>query len=257
MSPSQTTLPTIAIIAGAWQNSEHYEPLRRALGARGYDTVCRSPPSVTLPHGDTDLEADAAFVHDEILLPIIEKGNEVIVLMHSFAGVYGGSGVKGLAKSVRAAEGKQGGIIALVYLACPCVPSGVSTLQLMGIGEELTPWVKLDNGLLTVPDPTPLLFHKLPAGEAAEWASMMRHQAIKPMQSIVTYAPFEDDAYKGHIAYITCRDDQMVHPPAQKKFIAVSGVEVTTELPTSHMPWLEEPDLTVETIINTAEKIRM
>ncbi|KAI0870486.1 hypothetical protein GGS24DRAFT_504694 [Hypoxylon argillaceum] len=243
----------------AERNSENYEPLRQALASKGYDTVCRSPPSVSLPHGDTDLEADATFVHDQVLLPLIQEGKEVVVLMHSFAGVYGACGTKGLAKSVRSAAGQHGGVIALVFLASPCVPSGATTLGLMGIGEELLPWVVLDKstGLLTVPDPTPLLFHKLPANEASKWAAKMKHQAIKPMQSVVQYAPFEDDAYIGHIAYIRCRDDQMVHPPAQTKFIAVSGIQVTAELPTSHMPWLEDADLTAETIIAMTRKVRM
>jgi hypothetical protein len=137
-------LPTIAIIPGAWQNTENYAPLRQALADRGYDTVCQSPPSVTLSHGDTDLEADANFVHDQVLGPLIEQGKDVVVLMHSFAGVYGSCGVKGLAKSTRERAGEKGGVVALLYLASPCVPAGVSTLQLMGVGEDLLPWVKLD-----------------------------------------------------------------------------------------------------------------
>ncbi|KAI9743406.1 MAG: hypothetical protein M1818_003253 [Claussenomyces sp. TS43310] len=87
-----------------------------------------------------DLDADIAFVHDEILHPPVNDGKEVIVVMHSFAGVYGGGAVKGLSK----AAGRLGGIIALVYVAAACVPSGVSTLKLMGIGEEILPWASLD-----------------------------------------------------------------------------------------------------------------
>jgi hypothetical protein len=143
--PGSDPLPTIAIIPGAWQNTENYAPLRQALADRGYDTVCQSPPSVTLSHGDTDLEADANFVHDQVLLPLIEhQCKDVVVLLHSFAGVYGSCGVKGLAKSTRAHADKRGGVVALLYLASPCVPAGVSTLQLMGVGEDLLPWVELD-----------------------------------------------------------------------------------------------------------------
>lgn len=111
-------------------------------------------------------------------------------------------------------------------------------------------------GLLTVPDPTPLLFNKLPADEAAKWASKMKHQAIKPMKSIVTYAPFSDEAYKGHIAYIKCSEDQMVHPPSQEKFIAVAGIQVTDELHTSHMPWLDDAAMTADKIISVADRVR-
>lgn len=143
MSSTQA-LPTVAIIAGAWQNAANYEPLRDALAKRGYESVCRSPPSTTLPHGDTDLEADIAFVHNEVFRPLVDQGKEVIILLHSFAGVYGASAVKGLSKSEVSEAGRPGGIIAIVYLAAPCIPSGVSLFQVMGIGPQLLPWVSLD-----------------------------------------------------------------------------------------------------------------
>lgn len=144
MPETETPLPTVAIIAGAWQNPDCYEPLRQSLASRGYDSVSRSPPSTSLPHGDTDLDADIAFVHNSILLPLVDEGKEVVVVMHSFGGVYGGGAVQGLSKAEYSKTGKKGGVIALVYMAAACIPSGVSTLQLMGIGDELLPWVSLD-----------------------------------------------------------------------------------------------------------------
>ncbi|KAL2794569.1 hypothetical protein BJX66DRAFT_303433 [Aspergillus keveii] len=139
------SLPTVAIIAGAWQNPEHYVPLENALAKLGYESVCQAPPSTCLLHGDTDLAADIAFVRDTVLLPLIEKGKDVIVVLHSFAGVYGGGALKGLSKTEYAQKGKKAGVAAaVVYVAEPCVPSGMSTLQLLDIGEDLIPWVMLD-----------------------------------------------------------------------------------------------------------------
>lgn len=135
----------------------NYEPLRDALAKRGYESVCRSPPSTTLPHGDTDLEADIAFVHNEVFRPLVDQGKEVIILLHSFAGVYGASAVKGLSKSEVSQTGRPGGIIAIVYLAAPCIPSGVSLFQVMGIGPQLLPWVSLDVCTALIPCATILL----------------------------------------------------------------------------------------------------
>ncbi|KAJ5113758.1 hypothetical protein N7456_002292 [Penicillium angulare] len=254
-----SALPTIAIIIGAWQNTENYEPLRQVLSSRGYDTVCRSPPSTSSDHGDTDLAADSAFVHEEILRPLVEDGKEVIVVVHSFGGVYGGGALKGLSRSERAQSGNAGGIVAVVYLAAACIPSGVTTLQAMGIGEELLPWVELDKstGLLSVPDPIPLLFHNLPPEVAHHWAAKMKHQAIKPMQSVVTYAPFEDEMYKGHLAYLKCLQDEMIHLPGQLKFLSLAGIEVTDEMDASHMPWLDNSDETAMKLLRLVEKVRM
>lgn len=110
---------------------------------------------------------------------------------------------------------------------------------------------------MSIPDPIPLLFHNLPEQEAREWARKMRTQAIKPMQGLIPYAPFEDHVYKGHMAYLICSDDHMVHPPGQDKFVAVAGIEVTDKLPNGHMPWLEAANETAEKILGLATKIRM
>ncbi|KAL2847109.1 hypothetical protein BJX68DRAFT_268409 [Aspergillus pseudodeflectus] len=256
---SKESLPTVAIIAGAWQNPDNYVPLRDALARLGYASVCQAAPSTCLPHGDTDLQADIAFVRDEVLGPLVNGGKDVIVVLHSFAGVYGGGALKGLSKTEYAQKGKTGGITAVVYVAGPCVPSGMSTLQLLGIGEDLVPWVTLDEstGLLSLVDPVALLFHKLPPTEAQSWAANMKRQAIKPLQCIVPYAPFEDDFYKGHLAYLKCAEDACVHPPGQAKFIAAAGIQNTDELPTSHMPWLEMADTTAERILGLAAKVGM
>ncbi|KAL4860652.1 hypothetical protein BDV12DRAFT_204826 [Aspergillus spectabilis] len=111
--------------------------------------------------------------------------------------------------------------------------------------------------IITFTDPVSLLFHKLPPNEAQSWAAKMKRQAIKPLQGIVPYAPFEDDFYKGHLAYLRCAEDECVHPPGQAKFIAVAGIQETDELPTSHMPWLEIADTTAERILGLVAKVRM
>lgn len=248
--------PTIAIIPGAWQDSNAYNPLRDAFSSVGYQSVCLSPPSTTLPHGNTDLAADVTFVREKVLLPLINEGKDVIVLMHSFGGVYGGAATRGLSKAQREREAKKGGVVALVYMAAVCVPSGMSTLERMGVGEELLPWVELDKstGLLRIPDPIPQMFHNLPAKEASKWAAGMKSQAIKPMQSTVEYAPFEDSAYKGKVAYLMCTDDQTFHLPSQKKFLSGANIETTDEMSTSHMPWLEKPQETVQKVLALAGK---
>ena len=141
---SSTSKPTIVIATGAWQNPNCYDSLRKEFAARGYDSDCRAPPSTTLAHGDTDLAADANFLRDTIIAPLLAQGKDVVMLMHSFGGVYGGASVRGLSKTERAEKGQKGGVIALVYMAAACVPSGMTTLERMGVGEDLLPLVSLD-----------------------------------------------------------------------------------------------------------------
>ncbi|KAL3451438.1 hypothetical protein BJX65DRAFT_304021 [Aspergillus insuetus] len=173
---SPLPLPTVAIIAGAWQNPEHYVPLQDAFAKLSYESVCQAPSSTCPPHGDTDLAADIAFV---------------------------------------------------------------------------------STGLLSLVDPVSLLFHKLTLSETQYWACKIERQAPKPLQGIVSYAPFEDNFYMGHLAYLRCAEDECVHPPGQAKFIAAAGNEETDELPTSHLPWLEMADMTAKRILDLVAKVRM
>jgi hypothetical protein len=93
------------------------------------------------------------------------------------------------------------------------------------------------------------MYHSLPAKEAGKWAAGMKHQAMKPMQSKVEYAPFEDPIYKGKLAYLMCTNDQTFHLPSQKKFLTSAGIEITDEIATSHMPFLEMPQKTADKVL--------
>ena len=101
------------------------------------------------------------------------------------------------------------------------------------------------------------MFHSLPANEATKWARGMKHQAIKPMQNNVDYAPFEDSSFKGHLAYLMCTGDQTFHLASQKKFLQGAGIEVTDELPTGHMPFLEMPKKTAQKVLGLVERVAM
>ena len=133
--------PTIAIITGAWQNPDTYEPLRDALAARGFETVCRAPPSSTLPHGDTDLEADIAFVRNQVLTPLLDAGKDVVLLSHSLGGLIAGNAVQGRDVAARQKAGKKGGVVQLIYLAAFMTPAGASLKDLMG--GSYFPWMEV------------------------------------------------------------------------------------------------------------------
>ncbi|KAL2845205.1 hypothetical protein BJY01DRAFT_247793 [Aspergillus pseudoustus] len=166
--PSTPPLPTLAIVAGAWQSLEHYEPLQDGLAKIGYESVYQAPPSNCLPHGVPISKRILHFcVTASFFRWLTVARRSSWVCTHSPA-VYGGGALKGLSKNEYAHQGKLGGVVAVVYIAEPCVPCGTATLQLLEIGEDLVPWVSLDEstGLLSLVEPVSLLFHKLPLDEA-------------------------------------------------------------------------------------------
>lgn len=250
--------PTFVIAPGAWQSAEAFHPLQVALKARSYPSVSKSPPSVTCTDGrNADLDNDVEFVRNELLLPLIEEGKDIILVMHSFGGVYGGGAVKGLSKDERQRSGKTGGVLALIFVSAACVPVGMSLLETMGVGDELLPWVTLDEdtGKLTIPEPIPLMFHDLPPQEADRWAKTLKTHAIKSMKSKVTYAAFSDPVYEGKLAYLLCENDQTVPLHGQKKYMQLAGITLSASLPTSHMPFLDDTEKTADTLIELFWKI--
>ena len=64
--------------------------------------------------------------------------------MHSFGGVYGGGAINGISKSECQEEGRIGGVVALIYMAAPSVPSAMTTLVHMRVGADLLPWTEID-----------------------------------------------------------------------------------------------------------------
>jgi pimeloyl-ACP methyl ester carboxylesterase len=54
------------------------------------------------------------------------EGRQIVLVMHSYGGIRGTESAKGLARKIRQAEGKPGGIIALVYLCAYLVKEGMS-----------------------------------------------------------------------------------------------------------------------------------
>ena len=71
--------PTIAIIAGCWQDPEGYTSLRDSITYLSYPFICHLPPFTTLQYGNTDLAGDVAFVHEEVVVPPLKQGKNVVL----------------------------------------------------------------------------------------------------------------------------------------------------------------------------------
>lgn len=82
---------------------------------------------ISLTGLDTDVNATHAVID-----PILEEGKDVVVLSHSLGGLIAANAVEGRDIASRSAEGLQGGVIQLIYLAAFMAPAGYSLYNLMG-----------------------------------------------------------------------------------------------------------------------------
>jgi hypothetical protein len=136
-------MTTILFVPGAWLTPLFYQPFLQALTGAGYDVRYGGYPSLDPkePSG-IDCQADTDAI-GAILRPLVEdEGKDVLLFMHSYAGMPGAAAATGLAKSQRTQEGKAGGVVGLLFLGAFVVAEGSSCAGLMG--GNLPPWILID-----------------------------------------------------------------------------------------------------------------
>ena len=127
---------TIVLIHGGLYDESCLAPFIAALNTRSYPTVTRPLPTVSNPTPKSvDLSTNVDYVRFTLLALLLDEGTDIIIAMHSYGGVVGGSVVQGICKTERAKEGKKGGILGLLLIVALIIPVDVSPLD--GIGG---PW---------------------------------------------------------------------------------------------------------------------
>lgn len=142
------TKPTIILVPGAWHSPSHYESLLVKLREAGYLTKSEKLSSVGSSQPlDQTAALDATAIKRDLLQPELDLGKDVILVMHSYGGSPGAAAAKGNSKSERAAAGKQGGIIGLIFV-CAFLANEGDSLKSKLPGQELDPWCIIDVGLV-------------------------------------------------------------------------------------------------------------
>ena len=148
-----TSKPTLLFIPGAWFKSSLYDRFLSLLRESSYPTICGSYPSLgpVDPNTATAL-ADRDFILEQHLLPLLEEGKDVIVLMHSYGGIPGGAAARDLGKVQIPHDGRRGAVLGLIYIAGFVLPHGASLADAQG--GQLPGWVKQNEvNVLLNPDP--------------------------------------------------------------------------------------------------------
>lgn len=122
-----TPKPVILIIPGSFSHASHYYVLSDKLKALGYQTYVNGLPSTSRddPEEPVSLEEDAVFFRG-IIEKLADRGDDVVVLMHSYGGQVGSEAVKSVGKEERQKAGKKGGVVKLIYLTAAVLEVGSS-----------------------------------------------------------------------------------------------------------------------------------
>ena len=119
--------PTLVLIPGLWHGPECFATLRSQLGPR-YDTVTEKMPSVGAPDpSKVGLQDDIDHIRNKLLLPLLEQNRDIVLVMHSYAGIPGAAAVEGLDRASRG-PGKSA-VLGLVYLSANVIPEGMNQME--------------------------------------------------------------------------------------------------------------------------------
>lgn len=126
-----STKPSIIVVPGSFSHAWFYDDFVSALQSHGYPTQVidlRTTRDNTIP--PANMFDDAAYIHGTIE-KLVNEGKEVVLIPHSYGGIPTTESAKGLLKSDREKQGKQGGIVKIVYLTALLPPVGGSAQSLL------------------------------------------------------------------------------------------------------------------------------
>ena len=122
--------PVIVLVHDMWLTPEHYQPFITALEQSLFQVHC---PLLSI----SDLSADPSLrtpMYDishlsDLVTSLISAGKKVIMVMHGYGGMIGSTVPENLSIDYRAARGKRGGVMHLVYMSAYVLPSGQSLVE--------------------------------------------------------------------------------------------------------------------------------
>ncbi|KAG9043904.1 hypothetical protein FS837_009027 [Tulasnella sp. UAMH 9824] len=245
--------PTIVLVPGAWHTPNIFSSFIPHLTSAGYKTVSVTLPSVGCSPPVNDLQPDAQAVRNAVS-SCIEKGEDVVLFMHSYGAVPACEGIKGLARplSTSSDEGTKAGITHLVFCCAFVLPVGVAVLDPRG-GEPET-WFQVSEDATIVNPVTPMdtFYNDLTPEMAKHLAeTCVRPQSYKAFLTKPQYAAWQDEAGLP-CTYLFTEKDQCVPYAVQKIMVERSGREFNTEtFDMGHSPFVRSP----EQIANVVRKI--
>ena len=122
--------PTILLIPGSFHPPELWKGVQDPLHGLGYQ-ISTLPllSNDQLPETHEDItQREATFIHQHVE-KLLDGGQDVLVVMHSYGGVPGTEGLKGLGKIERKAASKPNGVVGLVYLCAFMLWEGARILE--------------------------------------------------------------------------------------------------------------------------------
>ncbi|KAH7111148.1 Alpha/beta hydrolase fold-1 [Dactylonectria estremocensis] len=235
--------PTILLLPGAWHRGSTFEPVAALLRRQGYPVETPTLLSAGGPTSTTVAD-DAAHIQKRYLTGLITQGKEVVVVMHSYSGIPGTDAVKGHTRKDVAAQGRKGGVVALVYMAAFLIPAGQSVDSSLPGGAASI--MTFDGEKTYFTDPIPKFYNDLDEDMARNYAASLVYHAKPSFFTPLTYEAYHDVPS----TYLFCEKDACFPLAVQQAMAAMpgDGVVQTRTCTGSHSAMLSVPQAVADVV---------
>lgn len=248
------TNPTIVLCQGAWHQPAHYLGLTNALTQAGFKVRCPPLPSCSGARPPTASLKDDVSTISKLLTSLVEKGDAILILMHSYGGTVGTNATDPkLSAAERTKHGLSGGILGLFYMCAFLLQPGetvqsASTTMVL----ERDPVVVAEDLSSSVGDPRFLFYNDLDAATAEENLKLLKTNNVRSFTEPVTETPWMVIPS----AYLYCEDDKMLWHRLQIEFLRVvkekGGIVHEETLNCGHCPFLSKRDEVVAAVVRAS-----
>ena len=129
------------LVPGAWHGPEIYLPVMDKLNEHGYFTIALALPSNGADPPHQTFDEDVKAIRNTLTRLVDTENREVVLVLHSYAGVPGVEATKDLSKEERHAKGLEGGVARLVFISAFKMSEGFAPPDEGGTMPE---WMKFD-----------------------------------------------------------------------------------------------------------------
>lgn len=250
-------LPTIVLVHGSWHTPANYQSYVNDLQAKGFTVHC---PLLPTSKGDrppkADLPDDVAHVRS-VIETCVERGERVLLIMHSYGGMVGTDAAQGLDLATRRKANQTGGVIHLLYICAYILVPGESPWTIVeetGMQEAWKQMVEIaEDGTSVLRDPGLACFSNLEDESVVKKATgTMVCSPPGPLTALTT-----GDVWRiVPTTYVRTSRDCALVPPYQTLLldrIKAEGVVLDiVEFDTHHSAWISLPEEMVQMALKAA-----
>ncbi|KAI1171684.1 Alpha/beta hydrolase fold-1 [Nemania sp. FL0916] len=244
--------PIIFFSPGGYHSPWVFDNVSAALKERGFEATATSLVSVGAPDANIGLQDDVDHVRPQ-LVKLIDEGKEIILVGHSYGGLVVTNVAEGLGVKQRAAQGKTGGILMIIYMAALVLPAGTN------ISANYSPeagWDKADGkfkNFINPPEPYTSFYHDVEPSLAKKAVDSLQPVPERLLLDLSTYEPWNEGF---NVGYIFTEEDKILPLSKQKEMASVLPEgSFTASLPSSHSPFLSMTDALADIIRDAAEHV--